>query len=136
MANDVSLNLSGEVVEPIVREKINAAVINALGDSDRLIRAAVQFALDMKVDSSGKPSNYSHSKTFIAWFCEKALRETATAALQEFVDEQRPAITAEIKRQLSLSRNKVARAFVNGLADSLDSKYKLSVDVMFKSPTS
>ena len=127
--SDLNLSISKELIEPIIREKIHAAVIEAFGGSTIMLDKVIDAALNIKVDNKGNSSGYSSDIPFIQWFCREAIMDCAKQALKEFVDEQKPAITEAVKRQLTKSRNAVARSFVDGLAASINNQYLLTVKI-------
>ena len=129
--SDLSLNISKELIEPIIREKIHAAVIESFSGTTVLLDKIIGASLNVKVDRDGKISNYSGDVSFIQWFCQKAIQDSAKQALSEYINEQKPALVEAVKRQLRKNQNSVAKAFVDGMASSIESNYRMSISVGF-----
>lgn len=127
------LDIEQEMIEPIVRDHIAAAIVSQIGDPEDLIRRMVNLALSAKVASDGKVSKYSSDNKFdfIEALCGKAIREAATEAIQRIVEEQKPAIEAAIVKQLQSRPKQTAAAIVAGFVESASSKYRISATFQF-----
>jgi len=135
--SDVNLSISKEVVEPIVREKIQAAVVTALdGDPNNIIEAVVRAALDEKVDSDGRKSNYRNDHTYVEYLCHKAIREAAEVAVKSWMGDNAHLIREAVERDLSKRKGAIARSFVTGLADAIKQSWCFSVNVTLDTPSS
>jgi len=135
----VNVEISQDLVRPIIETKIQAAIHEALGqDPQRLIQAIVDSAMHTKVDSTGEvgKSSYDNKHDFLEVMVKNAIREESKAALDEVIAEHRPKIREAVKRNLMGARGagKVATAVVEGIAESLKCKYTSNLTVSFQSP--
>lgn len=137
MAQDlVKLEVSSEVVRPIVEAQIRAAIVAAMSDNpQRLIDAMVTEALNYKVASDGKVSNYSNENKF-SWLSvhlRQVLHEETKRALNEMMLEIRDKLKDSIKRELKkdCSTTKLAAAIVSGITENVACKYNSQIEVRF-----
>ena len=130
MAEQASVNIPKDLLEPIIRQHIAAGVVAAIGDPAELIRQVVEKSLKVKVDSDGKVNDYSHynQHDFIDSIASKAIREATKAAVIEYVKEQQPAIQAAVKAHLSKRTSAVAKALVDGLIASTEQRWDLKCE--------
>lgn len=134
MATDtVNLEISKEIVKPIVEAKVNAAIIEALNGHEQLIEAAVARVLSTKVDSKGNPDTYGYSSsiTFMQWLCKDAITAAAREAIREWITQNRQKMVDEFLKQIRKKDSMFAKAFVDGLGKAVVSNYRLAVDVGF-----
>jgi len=134
MEGDVSLKISPEVVKPIIEAKIESAIISALTDGKaEMINGVVGRMLELKVNKDGKVGNYSSDNkyTFIEALCMKAIREAAQRAIVQWVEKNEPAIQSAIEQQFAKKRGGMAKAFIDGLTESIKSSWRFGVDVNF-----
>jgi len=130
--SDVNLSISTELVEPIIRAKMQAAIAAALGDDPTsLIDAIVSEAMGRKVNSEGEVSQYSSSNTYsyVEVLCNRAIRAAADDAIQAWIKDNHTKLREGIERQLNRQSGKMTRAFVDGLLDSIKASWRFKVDV-------
>lgn len=129
----MKVEFGDNIVEPIIREQVAAAVASQLGDPEKLIQSLVASALDKKVDAHGKVSQYrSDNKVpFLEALAGRVIREAATAAVQKIVAEQQPVIQAAVEEHLRRAPKKTAAAIVSAFADGCGSRYTTKVDFTF-----
>lgn len=127
----VNIGISEDLVLPIIEQRINAAVVAALGKEQDLIENVVSAALSQKVSSSGRVSDYSGANryTFLEAFCRNAIQEAARQAMQEWITENKPQLVAAMKKQITASPSKLVKAFTDGIADSAKSAWAFQVNV-------
>ena len=130
----VNVQVGEDLVRPIIESKVQAAVVEGLGKTDDLMRAVISAVIAMKVDREGKPGNgYSSDVTLLHYLCTKAIRETAEAAVREWITTQQPKLKAELVKQLDKQRVSLAERMVLGLAKSMENSWKFSVGCHFES---
>lgn len=133
--SDVNLSISKEIVEPIIREKIQAAIFSELnGDPRRLIDGIVMAALDQRVDRDGRKTEYRHGPTYVEHLCSEAIRDAAKAAVRSWVEENTPLIREAVEREMGKKKGAMSRAFVTGLAKAMKQSWSFSVDVKLDTP--
>lgn len=109
------------IVAEAVKAKVQIMVMDALGDADTMVRAIVHEALTMKVDR-----NY-RSVPMINKIVQDAVVGEAQKSMQEWIEEQRPAIRAELKRRLVADKTSIAEALIDSLAKTAASPYRMRV---------
>lgn len=126
-----------KLVEPIIRDHIAAAVVAALGNTDELIRQMVVLALKVKVQADGSISQYSsyNSFDFIEAVSGKAIREAATKAILEIVENQKPAIQAAIEDELRRAPKKTAASIISAFCQSAGSNYRITANFQITNPS-
>ena len=137
MAESLSLTISNELVEPIVREKIRLAIIETLGkDSERIIGSLADKILRENTGENGKRSTGSdayYDKTpFIEAVSAFAVQEATREAVREWVAENKPAIKEAVKKAIARRTGRLADAFVDTIVASAGDRYRMSVEVSAK----
>jgi len=119
MAENVSISMPDELVRPIIEAKVAAAVAAAIGNSDEIIQSMVSAAMNSKVSSDGKVSDYSHYNTFtfLDILCKQAIQDYARAALKKWLEDSKPKIEAAIKKHLDKKTNELAAHTVQAMID-------------------
>ena len=122
-----------EIVERAVRDKINAAIAEQLGDPEELIQALVNKALSQKVQANGKRgrSDYDNKHELLDLMAGNFIREAAQEALQEYFQENRGAIKEAVKKSVARSPSKFAQIFMDGVIGSMESRYHSKVEISF-----
>ena len=130
----VNIEVGKGLVEPIIRAKINAAIVEAIGDPQAFLRQAVHVALKQKVQSDGTPCKYSSDRGFdlVEVLAKKAIREAVTDAMKEWVEEQRAALTEVVKKEIAKRPSALAKALVQGMAQTFSNTYRMHVSVEAK----
>jgi len=121
MADGVNINVSQDLILPIIQAKIEAAIIEALHQtgSQGLIERVVVEALHRKVSCDGSVSSYSSDNRFdyLTILCQKGIGEAANGALKAVLEsrkaEVQAAIEVELKKQAT--QTKLATALVDGV---------------------
>ncbi len=133
---EVNVNVSKDLIEPIVRAEISAAIVRGLEGKEQMIGMIVSRVLSDKVNSEGKKDSYSHHNdtTMLEWLCQNMIREAAKAALATYIAEQKPRIEAELKKQLVKQQTGLATALVSGLSDCLKQDWRISLKVGLELP--
>lgn len=135
-----TVNISPELIQPIIEQHIKAALVQALGKSDQIIDSVVNKILYSKVDSTGRVNDYSSYNTNT--YMDFVFRTTIEAAVKEEVSkwaqENTAAIRAAIVKQMSTKKNteSFARAMIDGVANCMKSTHQTFVKMEFKSDSS
>jgi len=133
--NDMTMKLPTEIVERAVRDKINAAIAEQLGDPQEMITKLVGAALSQKVSSNGQVSrsSYDNKFEFLDILAGNFMREAAKEALTEFFEDNRSAIKEAVKKEVARSPAKMAKVFMDGITKSMQSTYIPRVEIKFQS---
>jgi hypothetical protein len=127
----MTVNVDKELVEPIVRAEIEAAIVCQLQNTENLIPNLVTAALSDKVDERGKKSQYrsSNKYLYIDILCRDAIKDASREAMKEYIEENTEKLALEVKKQIRKSEAELARIFVDGLVGSLKSSWNFKIDV-------
>lgn len=135
MAENPTLQIPKDVIEPIIAAHIAAAVASALSGRDVIVQKAVESVLSMKVDSSGQLDKYgySHSITYVQWLMQDAIKKAAKDALVDEMAKHQDFVRKHIAEQLRKSNSPLTKQFVEGMMNAMVSpdalKYRLTVAV-------
>lgn len=129
MAENATIAIPNDVLKPIVEARIQSAIIAALGEEQSLITTAIASALQQKVDSKGTVSNYSSENryTLLEIMMRKCVIKAAHEALEAIMESKRGEIKAAVEKQITAKKTALAKAFVDGLAESINSGFRLDV---------
>lgn len=127
----LNISVDKELVEPIVRAEISAAIIQQLEGNANLIPALIEAALVEKVNDTGHRGQYSSDRKhlFIDVLCKDAIQAAAKEAMKEYLEENHEKLKVEIKKQLRKSEAELAGLFVDGLVSGLQSRWNFSVGI-------
>lgn len=132
MNETASVNIPKDMIEPVIKAHIQAAIVSALGDGRALIEAAVQRILTEKVDENGKPSSYSNARPLADFLLRQCIQTAAKEVILEELPKHKEAIRASIKANLARRNSPLIKQFVNGMVGALTNadrlKYRIQVD--------
>jgi len=128
--SDVNIEVSKDVVEGIIRKKIEAGIVDAFTDKQELIRNMVNLALTRKVDSNGKVSASSYANKFDLFeiLFSKALKEEAEVAIKAAIEKHKATIQKHVETEISRKKGTLAKLMVANLSDSLG-QYNFKLDI-------
>ncbi len=127
----LSIEMPGVDFAGLAREAIAANLTKALVGADATIVQIVVAAMERKVESNGNPSSYAYSYgvPYVQWLAEDLVRGATKAALQERVDKLRPAIQAQVERQLAKSAKSIAVALTESFIKSATNGYGVNINL-------
>lgn len=133
--NLMSLNLSADMIKPIVEKTIQANVLSALNGLEGVVADMVNAVLTTKVDSSGKISNYSGDNRY-SWIeinLNKRIKELVEEEVKKQIDESAEAIREAVRKQITskAGSNAVAKAVVDGLIGSFEKSWNSRIEISF-----
>lgn len=133
MADNISLEISKEIVTPIVEAKIKAAITAALGSKEEVIATLADKILFQKVTSSGTVSNYSSDNKYnwIDVVFTNQIKKVIEEELKSKVNESAEAIKAALVKHLKTAKgaNAVATALLAGLSDTFTNSWRSKLDI-------
>lgn len=135
--NNITLNVSDDIIKPIVEGKIKAAVLAVLGGSDALIEKIMENVINQKVDANGRPSNSSYEKTtFLEFMFTKQVREAIEGVVKAQIQEASEPIKAALVAKLQSKRgaNMVADALLAGLEGTFKNSWTSKIDISINPP--
>lgn len=121
-----------EMLEPYLKQAVAASIMQLMGDNGMtFVAAAVQNSLMQKVDNSGKVSgsSYSNDTPFVEWLARDTIHKIARETINQMAESLRPSIEDSVKKNLEKSKNTLARSLVDGMIESLSSKWSVSIKV-------
>ncbi len=124
------IELSKDIIEPIVRAQLQASITSALGRSDLLVGQVVQTMMNQKVDENGKPSSYSSSTPLITWMANSAIKEAASEAIKEWFADNKDTMKKQLQAAITKNCKGIAEQFVLSMVKATESKYSHTVQVM------
>lgn len=133
--NLMSLNLSADMIKPIIEKTIQANVLSALNGWEGVVADMVNAVLTTKVDSSGKISNYSGDNRY-SWIeinLNKRIKELVEEEVKKQIDESAEAIREAVRKQITskAGSNAVAKAVVDGLIGSFEKSWNSRIEISF-----
>lgn len=130
MTDIAKIELSKDLIEPIVRAQLQASIISSLGRSEQLVAEVVSSILSTQVDSEGKRTTY-HGMPLITWMAEKAVREAALEAMKEWFSSNRETLKKQVQEALKKNTKAMAEKFVMQMCDEAGKNYRANVEVKF-----
>lgn len=112
-----------KVVEDAVRAQVQTMIVSSLEGVDGLTARIVAGALQVKVKDGYR------EVAFIEKLCAGVVQSAAQEAAQEWIAENRPALVAEVKRQLTAQKAGVAQALVESLGKAAGSAYTFTLQI-------
>jgi len=139
MENTVSLQISKDLVNPIVETKVKEAILAAMGGQEKIIEKVVNEVLSRRVDENGKHTNNTYSDKF-SWLdvvVTKQIREAVETQVKDVVAESSIQIREAVIKQLQSKKGSsmVAAALVDCLSKTFASSWTSKFDVKFESPS-
>ena len=134
--NMVSLKVDESMVSKILEKQIQAAIVAQLGKQEDLIEQAVKVALSKKVNHEGNVDSYSSYNThdFLEVLASKSIREAATEALREWLNENKVKVRNAVLKELATpSRQRsIATAYADAIESSLKCNWNMTCNISFK----
>jgi hypothetical protein len=133
MTDAISFNVDENIVKQAVQSQMTAAIAAELSKiSPTIIDGIVAGVLNQKVQSDGKPSGstYGNYPTMLRWLVDEAIKKAAQEAIAEWVETERPAIVSVLKNSIRKESGSMAEAFTNGLAESMKTKWSISINLV------
>jgi len=135
--DNVNIQLSKDLIAPIIENKVKMAVIEALGDGKTIISNIVESVLSLKVDEKGtrQSSDYYNRYKFIDIVLKQAIENACREAIKEYINENKDKIREETKRQLCTKKGTgmFVESFLKGMLKASESDYKFNAQFTFNS---
>jgi len=130
MSDIAKIELSKDLIEPIVRAQLQASIVSAMGRADQLVAQVVNSVLNSKVDSDGKPDRYSSGTPLITWMANQAIKDAAMEVIKEWFADNREEMKNHLKKAIKSNAGGMAENFVLGMSKSVSSSYSTKVEVI------
>ena len=131
MNESSTFHIPKDVIEPIIQAHVTAAVASALAGKEHLVSEAISAVLNRKVDSSGTPSTYSSSVSWMQWVMDKCIQEATQKAIEEALITHGETLKKTLITELQRKNSPLAKQLVGGLMNALTDKdllrYRITV---------
>ncbi len=131
MNDNVEIKVSEQLIMPVIQARINAAIVDAIGDKEALIAKMVELAMQQKVDYEGNKGKYSSDNKYdmVEMLTKKAIRDAVQEALVEWVAQNKQIVKDQLIKQLNKKPSMLVKAVFQGMVKSFSDTYRLTVDV-------
>lgn len=125
----LSIQMPGVDFAGLAREAIAANLTKALVGNDDAIVKIVASAMERKVESNGQPSTYasSYGIPYVQWLAEQLIREATKQALQERVEKLKPAIQAQVEKQLAKNVKAISASLTEAFIKQATAGYGVEI---------
>lgn len=135
--DNVNIQISQDLIKPIIENKIKMAIIEAMGGNNELIAQTVDAIFKLKVDSSGNKSRYDSDNkfNFIDVVLKQGIETACKEAIKEYIQENKDNIKQEVRRQLQTKTgtSQFVSSFITGMLKASESEYRFKADFTFNS---
>lgn len=133
--NLMSLNLSADMIKPIIEKTIQANVLSALNGWEGVVADMVNTVLTTKVNENGKISSYSGDNryTWLEINLNRRIKELVENEVKKQIEESAGAIREAVRKQITskAGSNAVAKAVVDGLIGSFEKSWSSRIEISF-----
>lgn len=130
--DSVNVTIGKDLINPILETKVNAAIVEAMGDPAIFVAKMVDVVFKQKVNSKGVrnlQSNYENRYDLLDVLCQKTISAAVESALRKFMDENVKLVEDNIVQQLRKSPRKLAKQLVAGMCETTASQIRLKIDI-------
>lgn len=133
--DNVEIKISQDLIKPIIEQKIQAALVEAMGSYPQMLEQIVKAFLTQKVDSSGKESGYSSDKPRMYHLVNTVLTNACKDAIINFMATKQSCMQAEFEKFFNSKKgqSQLIAAMQDGFLKSLNDKWRLHIE--FKTNT-
>jgi uncharacterized protein YjgD (DUF1641 family) len=132
MSDIAKIELSKDLIEPIVRAQLQASIVSAMGRADQLVAQVVNTVMNSKVGSDGNPSHYSNGVPLISWMAESAIKEAAKEAIKEWFADNKDEMKKLMRAAIQKNSKGMAESFVLSMSKAVESTYSHNLTVTIK----
>lgn len=132
MASDMlNLSINKEMLTPVIEQQVKLLMCEIMGGQDAIIDKVISQVLNTRVDSDGKPSNYSSSKPFFEYLLTKQISEAVQECLKEELSQKTEVIKRKVKNYLRTDNGatKIADSLLRGWMECLESGWRSEIKV-------
>lgn len=133
--NLMSLNLSADMIKPIIEKTIQANVLSALNGWEGVVTDMVNTVLTTKVDVNGNISSYSSDNryTWIEINLNRRIKELVEDEMKKQIEESADAIRDAVRKQITskAGSNAIAKAVVDGLIGTFEHEWSSMINISF-----
>ena len=134
---EVNVSIGKDLIEPIIKAKVQAAIVQAVSGEQDLVTRFISQALEIKVDENGKVNynDYNNKYTLLEYMCIDTLRDCAKQAIRSWMEDNKKEIQKALTAQLKTTKTTTtfAKAILGGLTNSIQSDWRMDVKVELNS---
>ena len=135
--DNVNIQISKDLIAPIVETKMKAAILEAMGDTSKLVEYVVNQILYAKVNEKGVVGSYSSENKF-SWIdiaLRKSIEDSCKEVIQQVIKEQSEAIKENVKKHLTSKKgmSAMASAMMDSMVKAAESSWRFSTEFKFQS---
>ncbi len=127
---NVKLEVSNEIVRPIIEAKINSVLLDAFtSNKEAVIKEIVERTLRVKVDETGNinKDRYYNQQEYFDWVVQKCIRDVALNAFNVWVEKHKPEIEKNIKKILDENKKGIIEAYLKKFTTNLNSNCGIAI---------
>lgn len=132
MADNPTFQIPRDVIEPIIQSHVALAVVNALGDGNKLMESAVKRVLETKVNDKGESSSYNSDIPWLQWALHNAVRKAVKEVLEEELSKHKDRLKAQLVSMLQKKNSKLINELIEGMAGAMTNpdvfKYRMRIE--------
>lgn len=133
--NLMSLNLSADMIKPIIEKTIQANVLSALNGWEGVVTDMVNAVLTTKVDKNGNISDYSSENRY-SWIevnLNRRIKELVEDEVKKQIEKSADAIRDAVRKQITsrAGSNAIAKAVVDGLIGTFEKSWNSRINISF-----
>lgn len=133
--NLMSLNLSADMIKPIIEKTIQANVLSALNGWEGVVTDMVNAVLTTKVDENGNISDYSSENRY-SWVevnLNRRIKELVEDEVKKQIEKSADAIRDAVRKQITsrAGSNAIAKAVVDGLIGTFEKSWNSRINISF-----
>lgn len=132
MSEIAKIELSKDLIEPIVRAQLQASIVSAMGKADQMVAQVVNTVLNSNVDNNGDPVRYSSGggTPLITWIANDAIKKAALEAVQEWFADNREEMKKHLRLAIKNNAKGMAEAFVLSMSKAAECTYSTKIEVL------
>jgi hypothetical protein len=130
----MTMQINEEFINNLAKQMVSESIMATIGGGDKFVQQITADILKTKVNpDTGRVESYSSSIPYIQYLINKVIREEVSGTIQEILDEKRPEIRECIRAELLKDKTIDAfyKGFIKNVTDSIDCRYKTSINVFF-----
>ena len=131
MTDIVNLQISQDLIKPIIESKIKSALVEALGDEKTIIKDMIDVYLHQKVSSNGNVSSYSSDNKYqlVDILLTKLVTEAVKESMVDWLKDKKDLLKLELSKYFETQKGKkeLIKSYADGLLNSMDKDYRFVV---------
>ena len=132
--SEPTFQIPKDVIEPIIKAQVSAAVASALGDKKQIIQDAICSVLQMKVNNDGSPDRHGYSGNiqWIQWMMEDSVRKVTKSVMEEELGKYKESIKKQIVEMLQKKNSPLLKQLVQSMTEAIVDpnlfKYRMKIE--------